>query len=159
MGGPKKAIQDMFQRNKWKILRGDTVVIMAGKDKGLTGTITKVIRHPKEPKVLIEGRNLNKKHVKRSDNHPGGIVTVEAPVPYSNVQLVDPVTKAPCRVTWRYLEDGTKVRISKGKLASGSVIPRPEILKMRRKPHPLPGPKDTPTSLARVGAAKTLKKP
>ena len=89
----------------------------------------------------------NKRHIKRTQDNPGGIVSVESPVHYSKVALVDPVTNAPVRVNWRYLEDGTKVRISVGKLASGSIIPRPEILKQRRKPRPVgTGPQDTSVS-------------
>ena len=86
----------------------------------------------------------NKRSVKRTKDNPGGIVSVESPLHYSNVSLVDPVTNAPVKTTWRFLEDGNKVRISRGRLASGSVVPRPEILKQRRKPLPAePGPKDT----------------
>lgn len=48
----------MFDRSKWKILRGDTVVIRAGKDAGETGTVTKVIRDDKCPRVVVEGLNL-----------------------------------------------------------------------------------------------------
>ena len=58
MGLPRKAILDMFDRNKWKILRGDKVTIVAGKDKGQVGTVTKVIRDVKVPRVLVEGLNL-----------------------------------------------------------------------------------------------------
>lgn len=149
MGVVKKAIKSMFTRGKWKILRGDTVQIMAGKDKGQNGTVSKVIRDEKVPRVIVEGRNLAKRHVKRQGENPGGIVTSESPLHYSNVQLIDPVTNAPVRVTWRFLEDGSKVRVTRGKKASGSVVPRPEILKQRRKPRPLPGPKDT--SVAEAG--------
>lgn len=82
--------------------------------------------------------------MKRTSDNPGGIMSVESPLHYSNVMLIDPVTKGPVRSMYRYLEDGTKVRISKGKLASGSIIPRPEILKERRKPRPVTaGPYDT----------------
>lgn len=52
----------------------------------------------------------SKRHIKRTQDNPGGIVSVESPLHYSNVQLVDPVTNAPVRVTWRFLEDGSKVR-------------------------------------------------
>lgn len=52
------------------------------------------------------------------------------------------------RVSWRFLEDGSKVRVTVGKKASGSVVPRPEILTQRRTPAPLPGTKDTPASVA-----------
>ena len=73
----------------------------------------------------------------------------QTPIHYSNVRLVDPVTKQPVRVGWRFLEDGAKVRVTKGGRASGSVVPRPEVLAQRRVPRPLPGPSDTP---AGVGA-------
>lgn len=118
--------------------------ITAGKDKGQQGVISKVIRDDRVPRVIVEGRNLVKRHIKRTEGNPGGIITTESPLHYSNVQVVDPVTKAPVRLTWRFLEDGTKVRVTRGKKASGSIVPRPEILKQRRKPRPLPGPKDTP---------------
>ncbi|KAH9569022.1 hypothetical protein CY35_03G110300 [Sphagnum magellanicum] len=104
-------------------------MVMAGKDVGLTGTIQKVIRS--QNRVIVEGRNLVKKHLKRTEQNPGGIVTMEAPVHVSNVQLVDPVNGTPVRVTYRYLEDGTKVRVSTGGNASGSIIPRPAILRER----------------------------
>ena len=58
MGVNKKAIRAMFPKEKWKILRGDKVVITAGKDKGQTGIVTKVIRDERIPKVIVEGRNL-----------------------------------------------------------------------------------------------------
>ena len=51
-----------------------------------------------------------KRHMKRTKESPGGIISVESPLHYTNVQLVDPVTNSPVRVCWRYLEDGTKVR-------------------------------------------------
>jgi large subunit ribosomal protein L24 len=82
-----KAAQKVFKQ--WKILRGDKVMVMAGKDVGLTGTIQKVIRS--QNRVIVEGRNLVKKHLKRTEQNPGGIVTMEAPLHVSNVQLVDPV--------------------------------------------------------------------
>ncbi|CAL5225362.1 g8165 [Coccomyxa viridis] len=133
----------MFPKEKWKILRGDKVIITAGKDKGQTGIVTKVIRDERIPKVIVEGRNLNKRAIKRTADNPGGLISMESPLHYSNVMLADPVTGRPVRVGWRYLEDGTKVRISKGKLASGSIVPRPEILKQRRTPLPFQGTKDS----------------
>ncbi|KAL8100787.1 hypothetical protein AgCh_032870 [Apium graveolens] len=85
-----------------------------------------------------------KKHIKQGQGHEGGIFTVEAPLHVSNVQIVDPVTGKPCKVGIRYLEDGSKVRVSRGIGASGSIIPRPEILKERTTPRPtVVGPKDT----------------
>ncbi|PRW18298.1 50S ribosomal L24 [Chlorella sorokiniana] len=156
MGVFRRGFQAMFGRNKWKILRGDKVMVMAGRDAGQVGTVTKVIRDPRFPRVLVEGLNLNKRFLKRTKDNPGGIVSVESPLHYSNVSLVDPVTEQAVRVTWRFLEDGTKVRVTKGRNASGSVVPRPEVLKQRRKPRTTStGPKDT----AVADAAEVTHKP
>lgn len=147
--GARGRIKPMFTKNKWKILRGDTIQVLSGKDKGAQGTVIKVIRDEQRPRVLVEGVNLHKRHVKRTQDNPGGVIPVEAPIHYSNVSLVDPQTGAPCRVEWRFLEDGTKVRVTKGKRASGTIVARPAILKERRKPLPTqPGPKDTPVDVA-----------
>jgi len=87
--------------------------------------------------------------VKKTQDNPGGMVSVESPIAYSNVSLVDPVTKSPVKTSWRFLETGEKVRISRGKLASESIIPRPEILKQRKKPRPaVLGSEDTPLEKA-----------
>ncbi|CAH9099757.1 unnamed protein product [Cuscuta epithymum] len=136
-----KAAQKLIHH--WKILRGDNVMIIRGKDKGATGIIKRVIRS--QNRVIVEGKNLVKKHIKQGQGHEGGIFTVEAPLHVSNVQVLDPVTERPCKVGIRYLEDGTKVRVSRGIGASCSIIPRPEILKIRTTPRPsVAGPKDTP---------------
>ncbi|KHG01905.1 39S ribosomal L24, mitochondrial [Gossypium arboreum] len=103
----------------------------------------KLIRHWK----VLRGDNV-KKHIKQGPGHEGGIFTVEAPFHASNFQVLDPVTGKPCKIGVKYLEDGTKVRVSRGIGASGSIIPRPEILKMRTTPRPtVAGPKDTPMNL------------
>ncbi|XP_021976491.1 50S ribosomal protein L24 isoform X1 [Helianthus annuus] len=139
-----KAAQKLIHH--WKILRGDNVMIIRGKDRGETGTIKRVIRS--QNRVIVEGKNLVKKHIKQGQGHEGGIFTVEAPLHVSNVQIVDPVTGQPCKVGIRYQEDGTKVRVARGIGASGSIIPRPEILKIRATPRPtIAGPKDTPIEL------------
>ncbi|PWA41539.1 ribosomal protein L24 [Artemisia annua] len=139
-----KAAQKLIHH--WKILRGDNVMIIRGKDRGETGTIKRVIRS--QNRVIVEGKNLVKKHIKQGQGHEGGIFTVEAPLHVSNVQIVDPVTQQPCKVGIRYQEDGTKVRIARGIGASGAIIPRPEILKIRTTPRPtIAGPKDTPIEL------------
>ena len=58
MGVIKKAIKPMFKKNKWNILRGDTVKILAGKDRGQVGKVTRVIRDPRIPRLVVEGLNL-----------------------------------------------------------------------------------------------------
>ena len=99
-----------------KIKKGDHVMVMAGKDKGASGTV--IAAYPATGKVVVEGVNMIKKNKKvtnpggRNANE-GGIVTQEAPIHVSNVQLVDPDTKKPARAGFRYDDDGTKVRISR----------------------------------------------
>mmetsp|Transcript_173 Transcript_173/g.1300 ORF Transcript_173/g.1300 Transcript_173/m.1300 type:complete len:131 (-) Transcript_173:1921-2313(-) len=91
-----------------------------------------------------------KKHLRKQGDQPGRIVTIEVPIDASNVSIADPVSQAPVRVSWRFLEDGTKVRVTKGKLASGTIVPRPEILKVRRTPRKDGvGPKDTPPDVVK----------
>lgn len=95
---------------------GDNVKVMAGKDKGKEGTITKVL--PKQNKVIIENINLAKKHQKPGFGVTGGIVEVEMAIDASNVMLIDPKTKEATRVGFE-MKDGKKVRVSK---KSGEII-------------------------------------
>lgn len=98
---------------------------------------------------LSPAASQNKRHIKRSKDNPGGIVSVESPLHYSNVALVDPVSGGAVRASWRFLEDGTKVRITRGRGASASIVPKPDVLKQRSKPRNVSaGPLDTPTKLA-----------
>ena len=115
--------------------------------------MTKVIRDETFPRVIVENLNLNKRPVKKTQENPGGMVSVESPIAYSNVSLIDPVTKHPVKAAWRYLEDGTKVRVTRGGLASGAIVPRPEVLVRRRKPKPVSlGGADTAEEVAEVDA-------
>ena len=95
-----------------KIRRDDEVVILAGKDKGKTGKVTKVL--VEDSKVFVEGINLIKKHTKPVPQlqQAGGIVEKEAPLHVSNVAIVNPATGKADRVGFR-LEDGKKVRFFK----------------------------------------------
>lgn len=94
-----------------KIRKGDTILVIAGKDKGRTGTIDRV--YPKSETVLIEGINMVKKTVKKSEQTPqGGLVDVPRPLHVSNVMAVDPKTKKPARVGYE-IKDGKKSRIFK----------------------------------------------
>ena len=97
-----------------KIKKGDHVVVVAGKDKGVEGTV--IAAYPKQDRVLVQGVNMIKKNNKVTNQgvrgaKEGGITTQEAPIHVSNVQLVDPDTKKPARVGYKFDEDGTKVRI------------------------------------------------
>ena len=97
-----------------KIKKGDHVMVMTGKDRGASGTV--IAAYPATNKVVVEGVNMIKKNKKvtnpggRAANQ-GGIVTQEAPIDVSNVQMVDPETKRPARVGYKFNEDGTKVRV------------------------------------------------
>ncbi|MEW6984571.1 50S ribosomal protein L24 [Colwelliaceae bacterium 6471] len=95
-----------------KIRRDDEVIILAGKDKGKTGKVTKVL--VEDSKVYVEGVNLIKKHQKPVPQlqQPGGIVEKEAPLHVSNVAIVNPATGKADRVGFR-VEDGKKVRFFK----------------------------------------------
>jgi large subunit ribosomal protein L24 len=98
-----------------KIKKGDTVQIIAGKDKGQEGKVLSV--NPKTNRVVVEGLNMVTKHTKPSQANPnGGIVEKEAPIDISNVMLV--VGGKTTRVGFDF-KDGKKVRVAK---ATGKVI-------------------------------------
>ena len=89
---------------------GDTVVVIAGKDRNKTGKIIKIL---KNNKVVVEGVNMVTKHVKPSaQNENGGIIKVEAPIHASNVMILDPKTKKRTRIAHEIDEKGKKHRIS-----------------------------------------------
>lgn len=101
-----------------KIKKGDSVVVLSGKDKGKTGTVTQVM--PKEGKVLIEGVNVATRHRKPSQANPqGGIERREAPMHISKVAVADPKDGKPTRVRFDVKKDGTKVRVA---VKSGETI-------------------------------------
>jgi len=95
-----------------KIRRDDEVIVLAGKDKGKTGKVTKVL--VEDSKVFVEGINLIKKHQKPVPQlqQAGGIVDKEAPLHVSNIAIVNPATGKADRVGFR-VEDGKKVRFFK----------------------------------------------
>src|SRR3981189_2323966 len=97
-----------------KVKKGDTVVVIAGKDKGAKGKVIQA--YPERERVLVEGVNRIKKHTRITQTQrgaqSGGIVTQEAPIHVSNVQGVASDGK-PARVGYRIGEDGKKVRVSR----------------------------------------------
>ncbi len=97
-----------------KVKKGDTVVVIAGKDKGAKGKV--IAAYPRQDKVLVEGVNRVKKHERirttQRGAKTGGIVTQEAPIHVSNVAVVDSDGN-PTRVGYRFDENGQKVRISR----------------------------------------------
>ena len=93
-----------------KIRKNDTVLVIAGKDKGKKGKVR--FAYPKKDHLIVEGINFIKKHTRaRGTTRQAGIIELEAPVHVSNVMFLCTKCNHPTRVGFRYLEDGRKVRI------------------------------------------------
>ena len=121
-----------IQKKSWDIVRGDKVQVIGDHPEvGKQGKVLKVLRQ--QNRLIIENVNMGTKQIKGNAERgiKGRTVQIERSVPYSNANLVDPVTNKPTRIHKTFLEDGTKVRIAK---KSGSVIPRPDILRFRKRP-------------------------
>lgn len=93
------------------IKKNDTVKILAGKDKGKTGKVLKVLIS--EEKVIVEGANVFKKHQKQTATKEAGIVEKSMPIHISNVVAMNPRTNEPTSFRMKVLEDGTRVRVCK----------------------------------------------
>jgi len=95
-----------------KLKVGDKVRVIAGSSKGVEGKITKTLRN--ENRVIVEGAHIVKKHKKGNGQETGGILEVEAPIDASNVMLIDPKTKKPTRIGYKFDEKSNKkIRITK----------------------------------------------
>lgn len=107
----------MLNSRIMKIKKNDTVIVIAGKDKGTTGKVVKLL--PREEKAVVEGVNVVKKHTKpRQSGEKGQIVEKSLPIHISNVMLLDPKENKPTRVGFQ-IKDGKKVRVAK---RSGQVL-------------------------------------
>jgi large subunit ribosomal protein L24 len=95
---------------KMKIIKGDEVVVISGKYKGVKGKV--IAAYPAESKVVVEGANRVKQHIKPTQDKPGHIEDKEAPIHVSNVAIVDPKTSKPTRVGFK-IEGDKKIRIAK----------------------------------------------
>lgn len=102
---------------RFRIRKGDSVIVLSGKDKGKTGDVVKMLRE--DNRVVVQGVNMVKRHQKPSGGNAGGIVEKEASLHISNVAHVDPESKKPTRVGVKVLDDGRKVRVAR---RSGEVI-------------------------------------
>ncbi|HEY8565060.1 MAG TPA: 50S ribosomal protein L24 [Beijerinckiaceae bacterium] len=100
-----------------KIKKGDTVVVLTGRDKGRSGEVVQVL--PKEERALVRGVNLVKRHQRQTMNQEGGIISKEATIHLSNLALADPKDGKATRVGFKVLDDGRKVRFAK---RSGDLI-------------------------------------
>lgn len=105
-----------------KIVTGDEVIVIAGRNKGERGTVRSYLTDT--DRVVIEGVNIVKKHRRANtgQTRQGGIIEVEAPLHISNVMLIEPGTEEPTRVGIRRNDDGKNERFSK---KSGNTIPNP----------------------------------
>jgi large subunit ribosomal protein L24 len=102
---------------KFKIRKGDKVVVITGRDKGKSGEVLRVLRD--EDRVVVQGVHMIKRHTRPSAAQPGGIIQKEAAIHISNVAHIDPKTNEPTRVGYKRLEDGRKVRFAR---RSGEVL-------------------------------------
>ncbi|MGQ0526980.1 MAG: 50S ribosomal protein L24 [Alphaproteobacteria bacterium] len=96
---------------KFKIKKGDQVVVLTGKDKGKKGEVMKVITQT--ARVLVKGVNMVTKHEKPSQRSPGGIQKKELPIHISNVAMADPKSGKASRVGYKTLKDGKKTRFAR----------------------------------------------
>ena len=95
---------------KFKLKKGDEVIVLTGKDKGKTGKIIKMV--PKQMKAVVSEINKVKKNQKPDNNQPGGIIDKEMPIDISNLSFYDPELKKGVKIGYK-LEKNKKVRINK----------------------------------------------
>ncbi len=96
---------------KMNIRKGDRVQVIAGKDKGKSGDVVRVM--PKENRAVVSGVNVAKRHERQTAQQAGGIVNKELPIHVSNLAVLDPKDNKPTRVGYKVLKDGRKVRVAK----------------------------------------------
>lgn len=97
--------------SKFRIKRGDNVIVTVGKDKGRQGKVLKILT--KENRAIVSGINMVTKHVKPSQKNEGGIMQKEASIHISNVAYFDTRSNSKSKISFKILEDGSKIRISK----------------------------------------------
>ena len=102
---------------KFKIKKGDKVVVITGREKGKSGEVLRVVRA--ENRVVVQGVNMVKRHTRPGPGQAGGIVEKEAAIHVSNVAHIDPKSSKPTRVGYKILGDGRKVRFAR---RSGEVL-------------------------------------
>ena len=99
-----------------KLKKGDKVVVLAGKDKGRTGEVIRMM--PKDDQAIVRGINMVRRHQRQSQSQEGGIISKEAPIHVSNIAVADPKDGKPTRIGFE-VKDGKKVRVAK---RSGATI-------------------------------------
>lgn len=94
-----------------KIKKGDSVVVLAGKDKGKRGEVLRVL--PADERAVVQGINRVQRHQKQTGTQEGGIISKEMPIHLSNLAVADPKDGKPSRVGFKILDDGKKVRVAR----------------------------------------------
>ena len=102
---------------RMKIRKGDSVIVLAGRDKGKKGEVIRSL--PEDNRVVVRGINVVKRHQSPSADNPGGIQEKELPIHVSNLSLIDPKSGEATRIGYKNLDDGRKVRFAK---KSGEMI-------------------------------------
>jgi large subunit ribosomal protein L24 len=102
---------------KMKIKKGDTVVVISGRDKGKSGEVLRVL--PADRRLIVQGIHIARRHTKPRMGDPGGIVDKELTIDVSNVAHIDPQSGKPTRIGYKTLDDGHKVRVAR---RSGEVL-------------------------------------
>ncbi|CAG10797.1 unnamed protein product, partial [Tetraodon nigroviridis] len=136
----RKVFVEPLAPEDWSVLKGDTVEILAGKDKGKQGKVIQVFRHRNW--VILEGLNTHHRYVGKTHDYRGTYIASEAPILLRDVTLIDPSDRKPTEVEWKYTEEGERVRVS---VRTGRIIPKPVV---ERRDGIVPqqwkdGPKDT----------------
>ncbi|XP_035537604.1 probable 39S ribosomal protein L24, mitochondrial [Morone saxatilis] len=136
----RKVFVEPLAAQDWSLLRGDTVEILAGKDKGKQGKVIQVFRHRNW--VILEGLNTHHRYIGKTGDYRGTYLASEAPILVRDVALIDPTDRKPTEVEWKFTEEGERVRVS---LRTGRIIPKPVV---ERRDGIVPqqwkdGPKDT----------------
>mmetsp|Transcript_11129 Transcript_11129/g.26747 ORF Transcript_11129/g.26747 Transcript_11129/m.26747 type:complete len:176 (-) Transcript_11129:94-621(-) len=129
----KPQLREAAKKSEWNIVRGDKVQVIGRNhpERGKQGIVKKLLRD--KDRVIVDGVNMGPRRIKgdKDKGIPGKVIQLERTLHYSNVQLVDPIKGVPTRIYKTLLPSGEKVRISK---KSGAIIPKPDLLNMRRKP-------------------------
>ena len=101
-----------------RIRKGDRVIVLTGSDRGKRGEVLRVL--PKDNRAVVQGVNVAKLHTKpKGMGQPGGIVEKEATIHLSNIALIDPKTDKATRISFKTLENGSKIRVGR---ATGNTI-------------------------------------
>ena len=104
---------------KFKIKKGDKVVVISGRDKGRSGEVLRVMKD--QGRVIVQGVHMIKRHTKPAAGNPGGVVDKEGSIHISNIAIADPKSGKAARIGYKFLDDGKKVRFARG---SGETIDR-----------------------------------